>query len=612
MSRRCQQDSLLEELKENYRKMRQQIADANLTNEEREAKLRAELEASEAELRKALEKIVALERHQLELVSALVPVEMTVTLDMNFEAAGIEGTASREAFEKLFRQDLSNASGVPLKSIKIKRMAAGSLLVDVLLEADSVTGADAYSAALDLKRQVRDTDSTLKTGGLTSSCVNITIKDKKTTLESIERLEKALSVKENSLSLAQHELEELRQRLEHEQRAGVKLSSQLSEAHEQIEVDNMRLKKQENAVIELQDTLAAAGKEIAKLKEEREKNQSEIATVKHQLQMDERELSHKSVRIDELERALEQANDRLEKLMAQSAAERDAIRSLEERLNIANAYIETITRQLSEEKADCESLRTQYRELEATKEREMNAAQAALKQSMEEALNIEKEVSKLQIELHDSHVQVAELWRKVNALQKEVNSTKMQLAVQKDVSDLADVIIGNITETEAALQVLSDELLVEQKFRIEETGKWKLQAAHESELHHTAVDELAVMSATIKNLDAEIEQLRDENNLYKNKVDEILGHANKQESLKRALETENGKLSDQKAELASEYKGRLKQMEQMKGRLDEINQAVIETNAELGREKTANTALQVQPQSHLHFVSRICLGYRPC
>ena len=46
----------------------------------------------------------------------------------------------------------------------------------------------------------------------------------------------------------------------------------------------------------------------------------------------------------------------------------------------------------------------------------MNAAQAALKQSMEEALNLEKEVSKLQIELHDSHVQVAELWRKVNAL----------------------------------------------------------------------------------------------------------------------------------------------------------------------------------------------------
>ena len=86
----------------------------------------------------------------------------------------------------------------------------------------------------------------------------------------------------------------------------------------------------------------------------------------------------------------------------------------------------------------------------------MNAAQAALKQSMEEALNMEKEVSKLQIELHDSHVQVAELWRKVNALQKEVDSTKMKLAVQKDVSDLADVIIGNINETEAALQVLSN------------------------------------------------------------------------------------------------------------------------------------------------------------
>ena len=591
--------------------MRQQIADANLTNEEREAKLRAELQASEAELRKALTKIMELESQKLELVSALAPVEMTVTLDMDFEAAGIEGTASRQAFERLFRQDLSTASGIPSESIKIKRMAAGSVLVDVQLDSDSGTGPDAYSAAVNLKKQVRDADSTLRMGGLTSSCVNITIKDKKTMLDTIERLEKALSVKENSLSLAQHELEETRQRLEHEHQTGVKLSSQLSEAHEQIEMDHMKLKKQENTLIELQDTLAAAGKEITKLKEEREKNQSEIATMKHQLQTDERELSHKSVRIDELERALEQANDTIEKLMAQSAAERDAVRSLEERLTNANTYIETLTRQLSEEKAACESLRTQYRELEATKEREMNAAQAALKQSMEEALNLEKEVSKLQIELHDSHVQVAELWRKVNALQKEVDSTKMKLAVQKDVSDLADVIIGNINETEAALQVLSNELLEEQKFRIQETSKWKLQAAQESGLHHTAVDELAVMSATVKNLESEIEQLTDENNMYKKKVDEILGHATKQEGLKRELETEVGKLSDQKAELASEYKGRLQQMEQMKGRLDEINQAVIETKAELEREKTAHNALQVQPKSQPHLVS-CSVACKPC
>ena len=87
------------------------------------------------------------------------------------------------------------------------------------------------------------------------------------------------------------------------------------------------------------------------------------------------------------------------------------------------------------------------------------------------------------------------------------------------------------------------------------------------------------MSVTVKNLESQIEQLTDENNMYKKKVDEILGHATKQEGLKRELETEVGKISDQKAELASEYKGRLQQMEQMKGSLDEINQAVIETKA---------------------------------
>ncbi len=209
-------------------------------------------------------------------------------------------------------------------------------------------------------------------------------------------------------------------------------------------------------------------------------------------------------------------------------------------------------------------------------------------------------MSKLQPELNDSQVQVAELWRKVNTLQNEVSSTKKQLAVQKEVSDLADVIYGNIAEMDASLKVLSNELLEEQKFRIQETDKWKSQAVKETALHSTAVDELAVMSGTLKDLEVEIEELKEENNLYKNKVDEILGHVSKQEISKQVLETE-------KRELESECNSHVRLMEQIKGRLDQINQEKTATHSELEREKAAHGALQVQLQSLSHLVSHSLL-----
>jgi chromosome segregation ATPase len=603
---------MLEELKENYRQVRQETADAQLKYEVREAKLRAELEASGAETGQLLIKILELERMQQELLSVLVPVEMTVTLEMDFAATGVEGTASRQKFETLFRQDMSNSTGIPLESIKIINMAAGSVLVDVQLETDSSKSPDAFSAALSLKRQVGDAASPLRTGGLTRSCVDITIKDKKTTMANIERLEKTLIDKEKSLSLAQHEIENLIKGLEQEQQKATDLESQLIEANKHIEMNYMNLEKQENTLKELRGTLEAAGKEITKLKEELEKNITENTILKHKVQTDQSDLLSKISRIDELEGALQETTRRLELHMAQSAAEQEAIDSLEKRLTSANAGIQTLTHQLSEEQTAHESLRAQYRELEATKEMEMNAAKAALNESKQESLKLEKEVSKLQLELHDSQAQVAELWRKVNTLQNEVNSTKKQLAVQKEMSDLANVIYGNIAEMDAALKVLSNELLEEQKFRIQETEKWKSQAVEETALHRTAVDELAAvqflngqttasMSATIKNLEFEIEELTEENNLYKNKVDEVLGHVSKHEISKQALERE-------KRELQSDYNSHVRQMEQIKDRLDYINREKMETHAELEREKAARSALKVQLQSLSHHVSHSLLS----
>ena len=467
--------------------------------------------------------IYKLINEQQELLSVLVPVEMTVTLEMDFAATGVEGTASRQTFETLFRQDLSNSTGIPLESIKIINMAAGSVRVDVQLETYSGKVLDAFSAALSLKRQVRDAASPLRTGGLTRSCVDIIIKDKRTTLENIERLEKQLIGNESSLSQAKHEIEDLIKGLEQEQQKATKLESQLIEADKHIEMNYMNLEKKDGTLKELRGTLEAADKEITKLKGECEKNITEITNLKHQVQTDQSDLSSKRSQIDQLEGALQQTTRRLELHMAQSAAEQEVIKSLE------------------------------------------------------------KEVSKLQSELNDSQMQVAELWRKVNTLQNEVNSTKKQLAVQKEVSDLADDIYGNMAEMDAAMKVLSNELLEEQNFRIQETDKWKSQAVKETALHQTAVDELAVMSGNLKDLEVEIEKLTEKNSLYKNKVDEILDHVSKQGISMQVLATE-------KRELESDNNSPVRQMEQIKGHIIEMNREKTATHAEREHEKAAYSA----------------------
>jgi archaellum component FlaC len=103
-----------------------------------------------------------------------------------------------------------------------------------------------------------------------------------------------------------------------------------------------------------------------------------------QITADQRNLSEKSARMDELENAIAQAHETIKNLIAQSQDERDAVKALEERLRQAQEHAEKLTRQLQEERAALESLRTQHADLHASKERDVNAAQAALKREMEE------------------------------------------------------------------------------------------------------------------------------------------------------------------------------------------------------------------------------------
>lgn len=365
--------------------------------------LLADFKATEEELVKAHHQIHILEVKQRGLVAALSPVGMSMKLDMDFVTVGSEGSTQRQAFEKLLKQDIVNATGITPSSININSLSAGSVNVDAELMS-STPGPDPYSAAMDMKRQARDPQSKLRSGGLTGTIVSITVRDIKTLQETVTGLQKQLMLKQNSLDLAQKKNGELAEKLKEEHENVLKSSSQLTVASEQIESDHLALAKNRNTLMELQETLAAAGIEIAKLKVEREAQLGENATLKHnilqqqdQIAADQRNLTGKSARIDELENAVAQMQTTIKNFMAQSQAERDAVRHLEERLRQAQEYTAVLTRQLQEERTAAESLRIQYADLQSSKERDLNAAAFALKKEREEKYNTEKEVKQLQV-----------------------------------------------------------------------------------------------------------------------------------------------------------------------------------------------------------------------
>ena len=83
---------------------------------------------------------------------------------------------------------------------------------------------------------------------------------------------------------------------------------------------------------------------------------------------------------------------------------------------------------LSGKSVQIEELHASLAELQATTEREMNAANTALEQSMAETLKAEKEVSGLQRELHDSSVQVGRSRRCFP--RKERNASSKEISYQ--------------------------------------------------------------------------------------------------------------------------------------------------------------------------------------
>jgi hypothetical protein len=160
-------------------------------------------------------------------------VGVNMKLDMDFVTVGSEGSTQRQAFEKLLKQDMANATGISEASIKLKNISQGSVMIDAELE-NTMAGPDPYSAAMDMKQQARDPESKLRSGGLTGTIVSISVRDTKTLQETVSHLEKQVTLKHNSLDLAQREHGELTEKLKLEHANSMTLSSQLIAANEQV------------------------------------------------------------------------------------------------------------------------------------------------------------------------------------------------------------------------------------------------------------------------------------------------------------------------------------------------------------------------------------------
>ena len=93
-------------------------------------------------------------------------VEMNLRLDMDFQAAGQEGSTQRQIFIQDLKQDLADASGMGTSDFNILKVSPGSVVVDI----------DApEKAAQEIHRQSLDPNSRLRSGKVTRFTDKITM-----------------------------------------------------------------------------------------------------------------------------------------------------------------------------------------------------------------------------------------------------------------------------------------------------------------------------------------------------------------------------------------------------------------------------------------------------
>jgi hypothetical protein len=98
-----------------------------------------------------------------------------MTLGLDFSIAGSEGSETRDKFKRDVADDLATASGLPSASFNIKKVSAGSIIVDMQVMPDPLAPGTHLLAAKDLANQAVDSSSKLRAGTITSHAIGVEV-----------------------------------------------------------------------------------------------------------------------------------------------------------------------------------------------------------------------------------------------------------------------------------------------------------------------------------------------------------------------------------------------------------------------------------------------------
>jgi len=104
-----------------------------------------------------------------------LPVQLIMTLALDFSMAGSEELDKREKFKRDVAQDLASASGLPAANFRIKDVSPGSIIVDVQVMPDPSAPGTHLLAVKDLAEQAADPSSTLRSGKITSHATGVEV-----------------------------------------------------------------------------------------------------------------------------------------------------------------------------------------------------------------------------------------------------------------------------------------------------------------------------------------------------------------------------------------------------------------------------------------------------
>jgi predicted nucleic acid-binding Zn-ribbon protein len=106
---------------------------------------------------------------ELEITNQLPPADMEVTLDIEFDEAGEQGTSQRAEFQDALVADFAAAAGVPDAAFCIKKLSPGSIIVHARVLPGQLGSYDSASSVVsELEKQAADPASSLRAGKITS------------------------------------------------------------------------------------------------------------------------------------------------------------------------------------------------------------------------------------------------------------------------------------------------------------------------------------------------------------------------------------------------------------------------------------------------------------